>query len=72
MQVDVVTSPTIRRPRPEVSAFPADPDRVPDWYENIKSVEWITAPPLRVGSRLAFVAQGSARSDRPAGGDRAR
>lgn len=57
MQVDVVTSRTIRRPRPEVSAFAADPDRVPEWYENIKSVEWVTAPPLRVGSRLAFVAQ---------------
>lgn len=56
MAVDVVTSRIIRRPPAEVSAFAADPDRVPEWYVNITSVEWRTERPLRVGARLAFVA----------------
>lgn len=56
MRVDVVTTRTIRRSAAEVSAFAADPDRIPEWYVNITSVEWLTARPLRVGSRLAFVA----------------
>ena len=29
---------------------------MPEWYVNIKSVEWQTQPPLEVGSRIAFVA----------------
>lgn len=28
----------------------------PEWYANIKSIEWKTPPPLGIGSRLAFVA----------------
>lgn len=56
MHVDVVSTRTIRRSPAEVSVFAADPDRVLEWYVNIKSVEWLTVPPLRVGSRLAFVA----------------
>lgn len=56
MHVDVVTTRTIRRSPADVSAFAADPDRVPEWYVNITSVEWLTARPLKVGSRLAFVA----------------
>ena len=31
-------------------------DHTTEWYENIKAVEWKTEPPLRVGSRVAFVA----------------
>ena len=54
--VDVVTSTTIARPRAEVAAFAADPDNVTRWYRNIVAVEWETAPPLQVGSRIAFVA----------------
>ena len=54
--VDVVTSIEIARPRDEVAAFAADPDNVTRWYENIKSVEWRTPPPLAVGSRVDFVA----------------
>jgi hypothetical protein len=46
----------INRPRDEVAAFAADPSRAPDWYVNIESVEWLTAPPVTVGSRVAFVA----------------
>ena len=56
MAVDVVTDIEINRPRAEVSAFAADPANATAWYKNIKSVEWETAPPAAVGSRMAFVA----------------
>lgn len=54
--VDVVTELEILRSREVVAAFASEPANAPRWYENIKSVEWKTAPPLRVGSQLAFVA----------------
>lgn len=57
MAVDVVTSIEIERPRVEVAAFAGDPGNATSWYENIKSVEWETEPPVAVGSRMAFVAQ---------------
>ena len=57
MHVDVLTDVVIARPRDVVAAFAADPDRVPEWYRNITSVEWKTPKPLVVGSRIAFVAQ---------------
>ena len=57
MAVDVLTETVIARPRLEVAAFASDPERVPLWYVNIRSVEWQTEPPLRVGSRIAFVAR---------------
>jgi uncharacterized membrane protein len=56
MAVDVSTAVVIDRAVADVAAFASDPDNVPQWYANIKSIEWITSPPMRVGSRLAFVA----------------
>jgi uncharacterized membrane protein len=55
--VDVRTQVIICRPITEVAGFAANPDNAPAWYVNITSVEWKSAPPLRVGSLVAFVAQ---------------
>lgn len=56
MAVEVVTSIQIGRPRTEVAEFACNPDNATRWYANIKSVEWMSPPPLTVGSRLSFVA----------------
>ena len=56
MQVDVVNSTFIARSPADVAGYAAEPDNVPLWYENIKSVEWRTARPLRLGSQIDFVA----------------
>jgi uncharacterized protein YndB with AHSA1/START domain len=57
VSVDVVTEIVIDRPSAEVSAYAADPSNAPSWYANIQSVEWVTSPPARVGSRVSFVAR---------------
>ena len=56
MSIDIHTAIVIARPCAEVAAFAGDPGNAPRWYVNIKSVEWQTEPPLRTGSRMAFVA----------------
>jgi uncharacterized protein YndB with AHSA1/START domain len=57
MAVDVRTETLINRPCAEVAAYAADPSNAPQWYVNITSVDWQTPPPVRVGSRMAFVAR---------------
>ncbi len=54
--VDVQTCIVIKRQIEAVAAYAADPDNAPFWYVNIKSVEWMTEPPLQIGSQIAFVA----------------
>jgi hypothetical protein len=54
--VDVLTEIVIDRPRHAVAASAGDPTHAPQWYVNIKSVEWGTSPPVGVGSQVAFVA----------------
>ena len=60
MNVDISTSIVINRARELVSRYAANPDHAPEWYVNIKAVKWKTAPPVAIGSRIAFVAHFSA------------
>lgn len=57
MSVDVEVQTTIERPTGEVASFAGDPTNAPQWYANIRSVQGQTPPPVRVGSRMDFVAQ---------------
>ena len=56
MPVEVVTEIEIARPREDVFRYASDPANAPEWYVNIASAEWQSAPPLAVGSQFAFVA----------------
>jgi hypothetical protein len=57
LSVDVLNEVVIARPQAEVAAFAANPDNAPAWYVNIESAEWKSEPPLRIGSKVAFVAR---------------
>jgi len=54
--VDVLTETVIERSVSAVAAYAGDPTNAPAWSANIDSVEWQTPPPVREGSRVAFVA----------------
>ncbi|MFI5710411.1 SRPBCC family protein [Kribbella sp. NPDC051620] len=56
MAVDVLTEIRIGRPLAEVAGYAGDPGNAPEWYSNIESVDWLTTPPVAVGSRMNFVA----------------
>ena len=56
MLVDVSTEIVIALPKEKVADFAADPNNVPVWYQNIKSVEWKTQAKVAIGSKIAFVA----------------
>ncbi|MBT2515010.1 SRPBCC family protein [Arthrobacter sp. ISL-30] len=55
--VDVTVHTVINKPPEVVAAYAGNPENAPEWYSNIKSVDWKTSPPLRVGSQLAFSAR---------------
>jgi uncharacterized membrane protein len=57
MKVDVEVAIVIKRPLADVAAYAGDPGNAPEWYVNIRSVEWRTDPPVAIGSQLDFVAQ---------------
>ncbi|WP_202813536.1 SRPBCC family protein [Arthrobacter sp. ERGS1:01] len=55
--VDVQTEIHIRVPRADVAGYASNPDNAPQWYQNIDSARWLSEPPLRIGSQLAFSAR---------------
>lgn len=55
--VDVETSILLNVDIQSVSTYVSNPDHAPEWYDNIKSIEWKTEKPLQIGSLLAFKAQ---------------
>lgn len=57
MAVEVQVEAEILRPVDEVAAYAGDPGNAPEWYANIRSVEWRTEPPLGIGSQMDFVAR---------------
>ena len=57
MNVDVEVEALIPFPREEVAAFAGDPTNAPEWYANIRSVQWRTPPPVAVGSQMDFEAR---------------
>jgi uncharacterized membrane protein len=54
--VNILTEIIIDCPPEKVSEYAANPDNAPEWYVNIKSVEWKTPKPLTIGSKIAFKA----------------
>ena len=54
--MDVTTEIVIRRPVGQVAAYAGDPNMAPEWYVNIRSIDWKTPPPAAVGSQMDFVA----------------
>jgi len=57
MGVDVCVEAVIGRSPETVAAFAGDPTNAPEWYANIRSIQWRTPPPVVLGSRMDFVAQ---------------
>jgi hypothetical protein len=57
VSVDVQVETTLGRTPAEVAAYAGDPTNAPEWYVNIRSVDWRTPPPVAVGSRMDFVAR---------------
>ena len=55
--VDVQTEIHIRVPRADIADYAVNPGNAPQWYGNIASATWLTAPPLVVGSQVAFSAR---------------
>lgn len=55
--VDISTSIVLPVRTASVASYMFDPDRAPEWYENIKSVTWETPKPLALNSKVAFTAQ---------------
>ena len=54
--VNILTEIIIDVPIVKVAVYTSNPDNAPEWYDNIKSAVWESAPPLTLGSRIAFVA----------------
>jgi uncharacterized membrane protein len=57
MSFDVSSEITIERPPGVVAAYVCDPENATIWHGNIRGAEWKSEPLVRVGSRVAFVAE---------------
>lgn len=57
MAVDALVGTVIDAPLERVAGFASDPGNAPQWYANIRSVRWVTPPPVALGSRMDFVAR---------------
>jgi Polyketide cyclase / dehydrase and lipid transport len=55
--IDVSSHIQIRLPREEVGAFTLNLDNARKWVGSLRSVEWITPPPLAVRSRIGLVTE---------------
>lgn len=56
-RVDVTVQETIDRPVAEVAAFAGDPSNAPTWYRRISFADWVTEPPVAIGSQITFRAR---------------
>lgn len=56
VKVHVITEILIGKPIDIVAAYATEPDNAPEWYVNIKSANWETPKPLKVGSLITFTA----------------
>lgn len=54
MAVDVLATIAIERPVSVVAAYAGDPTNAPSWSRRIDRAEWLTEPPVRLGSRVRF------------------
>jgi hypothetical protein len=54
LALDVISEVTVDAPRFEVAEYAASPDNAAAWRARITGVQWISAPRLRAGSRMAF------------------
>ncbi len=61
MTIDVISEIDIAASVHEVSTYATDPDNAPNWSSRIESVEWVSQPPLRRGSKMVFVAPAMGR-----------
>ena len=54
--IDVITEIVINETVDKVYDYAVDPDNAPDWYENIRTVEWKGPKQIKIGSKIAFKA----------------
>lgn len=57
MSVDVAETVVIERPIAEVAEYAGDPSNAPEWYRRIKTADWQTDPPIKLGSQITFQAR---------------
>lgn len=62
MSVDVGATVVIERPLAEVAAYAGDPTNAPAWQRHVDAADWITDPPVRLGSRAVVHARFLGRS----------